>query len=307
MRAINRRSRCPGMTDHHAQLAQLWLREPDDESIGRAVRELDFPRAAAAELAQAFSDIFLLNVFPYGSVFTDPSGELNGRGADVAARLFEVAGFDAPELRQVAAPDHIGLCLAAVEPVSARADAAPFLRHLRLWAPVCCLAVEREPRAHPFYKTLARRTRDALVRSIPRQSIVHAEQPFALTVPQDDAAELSAAEMTLSDVVSYLLAPARSGVFLSRSRMGEMALALGVRVSFGSRYEVARNMFAAAGETNSVDELLGALGGEIQEWTESYESWGRELPDWLDAADHWSGLARGTAVFISELGEQARK
>jgi hypothetical protein len=56
-----------------------------------------------------------------------------------------------------------------------------------------------------------------------------------------------------------------------------------------------------------VDELLGALGGEIQEWTESYESWGRELPDWLDAADHWSGLARGTAVFISELGEQARK
>ena len=42
-----------------------------------------------------------------------------------------------------------------------------------------------------------------------------------------------------ADIVRFFLAPARCGMFLSRSRMGQMARALQMRLPFGSRFEVA--------------------------------------------------------------------
>src|SRR3990167_5980494 len=87
-------------------LSCLWLREPDTQTIARAHRELSLPLANPGELAQAYTDVFLLNVPPYGTAYTDEYGELNGERAQAVARQFEAHGYFPDELMQVAAPDH---------------------------------------------------------------------------------------------------------------------------------------------------------------------------------------------------------
>ena len=91
-------------------LSSLWLHEPDAATITRAVRELGLPSADPNDLAMAYADLFLLNVSPYGTVFTDEWGELNGASAQYIAGLYEAHGYHPPELTEVAAPDHLGLC-----------------------------------------------------------------------------------------------------------------------------------------------------------------------------------------------------
>ncbi|MBI3362676.1 MAG: molecular chaperone TorD family protein, partial [Chloroflexi bacterium] len=95
-------------------LSSLWLHEPDAETLARARSELDLPVAEPADLASAYADLFLLNVFPYGTVFTDPFGELNGPSAQNIAALYDSHGYHPPELSEVGAADHVGLCLGFV-------------------------------------------------------------------------------------------------------------------------------------------------------------------------------------------------
>ena len=71
----------------HSALISLWLHEPDEALLARAQAELGLAAASPAELAPAFTHLFLLNVFPYGDVFTAPTAELNGPGAERAAPL----------------------------------------------------------------------------------------------------------------------------------------------------------------------------------------------------------------------------
>lgn len=131
-------------------LSRLWLREPD------------------ASMASAYADLFLLNVYPYGTTFTDPSGELNGPAAEQAARRYEKGGFGPPELFEVGAPDHVGLCLGFLEHLGKKGETdVEFSAYLLEWIPICCLAVEREPSAHPFYKAMAELTRQRLMEDIP--------------------------------------------------------------------------------------------------------------------------------------------
>ena len=58
-------------------LSRLWLSEPDAALLRNAV-DAGFPQASIEDLALAYADLFLLNVYPYGSVYLDSSGELNG-------------------------------------------------------------------------------------------------------------------------------------------------------------------------------------------------------------------------------------
>src|SRR3990172_12671037 len=92
-------------------LSSLWLHEPDSVTVARAENELGLPTATPDELAAAYADLFLLNVYPYGTAYTDPDGELNAPSAHKLATLYETQGYCPPELNEVAAPDHLGLCL----------------------------------------------------------------------------------------------------------------------------------------------------------------------------------------------------
>src|SRR5712692_6060009 len=78
-------------------LSRLWLSEPDAALLREAVAA-GFPQASIEDLALAYADLFLLNVYPYGSVYLDSSGELNGAPAAWAEQQYAAAGYSSPDL-----------------------------------------------------------------------------------------------------------------------------------------------------------------------------------------------------------------
>jgi hypothetical protein len=243
------------------------------------VAELDLPFVEPGELASAYTDIFLLNVYPYGTAFTDLDGELNGPDAQRIAALYEAHGYRPVELTQVGAPDHVGLGLGFMGQVGEQ------ILGIGDWGPVCCLAVERDPSAHLFYRALAARTREWLM--------ANGEWRMANSRWQIDPPPaigyLPSTEIGLHDIVRFFLAPARCGVFLSRSRLGHMAKSLGMRLPFGSRFDVADALFRAAGDDGRVADLLRALNAEIEQWAAAYRAWGSAYPTWEPFAARWLG------------------
>ncbi len=311
-------------------LAQLWLHEPDADTIARAVGEFGqtgevsktspvcaadeagLPAGDPAELALAYADVFLLNVYPYGTAFTDSNGELNGPEAQQIAALYEMDGYCPPELSSAGAPDHLGLCLgflAHLEERGLRRD--DFLAGFLEWAPVCCLAVEREPTAHLFYRALAALTRDVLLK---RCALPDAQHAISRSIPlgrnTQYATSQSAifplpfdAEVSLRDILRFFLAPARCGMFLSRSRLGQMAAAreLGLRLPFGSRGDVAESLFASAGEAEVIPQLLAALETEAAAWAATYRLWVERYPAWQPAAGVWLSRTEMARQTLADL------
>ena len=264
-----------------ALLSLLWLHEPDAALIARAVEELGLPSAAPQELASAYADVFLLNVPPYGTAFTDDSGEMNGPAAEATAALFAAHGYQPPELSAVGAADHVGLWLGFLE--KERSGEL----EIGDWMPVCCLAIEHEPTAHPFYKALATKTKEAVLKLQISNFKAQANSPIL----QSSNPQL---ELSLHALIHFFLTPAQCGVFLSRARLGQMALALGWRLPFGSRWEVAEWLFESAGETEKVEALIRELKDEIGAWAAEYGRWAETYPTWRAVAEAW--LARTRAA-----------
>jgi hypothetical protein len=251
------------------------------------------PPAGGVEASAAYTELFLLNVYPYASVYRDSPAELNGPSSLWAAGRFAAAGFAPPELDTAAAPDHAGLCLAYL----GQADDRDFLRFCLEWIPVFTLAAEREPAADTFHRSLARETREALFSRAAGSGPSREPGPERLTPDTADPEE----EVRLSDVVRYLLSPARSGFFLSRSRLGRMAREIGLGLPFGARFDVAENLFASAGEAARVPELLGVLERERESWDAAYEALAREHPGWAPFAAIWRRRAASTKARIEEM------
>ncbi len=268
----------------HPLLPYLWLHEPDAGSIAEAVRALGLPPAEPSELAAAYADTFLLNVPPYGALFTDDFGELNGPEAQRAAQVFKASGYRPPELSEVGAPDHLGLWLGwLTHGHGSGGEAANLIADLLAWAPVCCLSVGREPGVHRFYGALAAATREVLLADRRWQAVV-GHPSFAVSPGLSDDDEVS-----LRDIVCFFLAPARCGVYLSRSRLGHLAKTMGLRLPFGSRFEVAEALFTSAGEAQQLEPLLGGLTAEVETWASEYQAWAIQFPAWRPSADVWLG------------------
>lgn len=265
-------------SSHLSQLAHLWLYEPQARQIenARTVLGLDAAGIEAGALATAYADLFLLNVYPYASVFCEPHGEMNGARAQTMERMYAEFAFAPDALIRVGAADHIGVML---DFLGAAGDAVA-LSLLLDWAPVLCLAVEREPGANPFYRALARETRQRL--------FLHARAAGFLDSPRDQGVPLASDdENSLSAVVQFFLTPARCGVFMSRARLGHMARRCGQRLPFGSRVDVAYALFRSMGADGQVDALLNELRAELVAWRSVYTAWTRECAAWQPFAAIW--------------------
>lgn len=281
-------------------LSRLWLREPDSETLAaaRKIPSLAPHAGQPAAMAAAYTDLFLLNVYPYGTVFTDLSGELNGPAAWQASRRYEDRGFRPPELFEVGAPDHVGLGLGFLEHLARGGEKdVEFSSSLLKWVPICCLAVEREPSAHPFYKAMAAATRKLLM-DIP-ESMPQVSEPES--APRSTDAEEE--EVGLSQIVRFLLASARSGLFLSRARLGQVARAAGMRLPFGSRFDVARTLFQTAGESGKVATVLDLLEEELAVWEAAYRRWAEEHPRWAPTAARWLHRTGETQRMLGQMRE----
>jgi hypothetical protein len=289
-------------------LSDLWLAEPGAGGLarGRALLRapVDFDLPA---LAQAYADALVLNVYPYGSVFIDPAAELNGSGAEAATQRYARHDYQPAALGGVGAPDHLGLGLgllghlAALERERAFAEACGWLLG---WAPAVCLAVQREPSAHAFYRSLAAYTAETL--------LLNAAHLQALSPPapgtEDGHIALARAgadeEVRLRDVVRFLLAPARCGAFLSRGRLGHLGRDLGLALPFGSRESVAESLFSLAGLAGNVGGLIAALRSEIEAWAGAYGQWAAAYPAWAPVAQTWLARTNRALAQLDQMAQQ---
>jgi TorA maturation chaperone TorD len=268
--------------------------EPDAPLVARAAA-LGLPPAPPADLAPAYTDLFLLNVTPYSTLFTDHSAELNGPGAALALSRYAAHGYHPSALADVAAPDHLGLLLGFLDHLQgqgAHADlaAAHTVAETLAWAPALCLAVQHEPAVHPFYAALAGRTLAAL---LDRFTGLASHLPAPLpTLPPPDPGPLPdpEGELRLRDLVRFFLAPARCGLFLSRARLGHLARGLGLALPFGPRLDLAEALFQTAGVARQLPALLVALDDLFSHHAAAYASLASAHPASAPLTQPW--LAR---------------
>lgn len=279
-------------------LSRLWIKEADQATLAelKAAPCQFSQEASLQELAIAYTDLFLLNVYPYASVYLDLNAEMNGLRSIELSALYQQSGYQPDSLYEVGAPDHIGLVLGLLAQLPQSQRAGVLGKYVLDWAPVLCFSIERQPSIHPFYRALAECTRRELFQafegkdltqgsSIPQERLAAPSQmdegwiELPLTGPDE--------ELSLSQVIHYLLSPARSGMFLSRAQLGQWALELGIPLAFGERYRLGISLFEAAGIADAVPKLLDWLVLEVIRWDNAYMGWAEEFPAWRLFAGEW--------------------
>ena len=209
-------------------------------------------------------------VFPWASVYLDPTGQPGGEiTARCADRLAEL-GFRADP--GGAEADHLavlldGLAFASSAEAEAHRDGRPDVAQvaaeargrlvaelLSPWFPLFRRAVEREGSA--FITALL-----ALVGALldgeaeattPRGPTPDVELPDLATVMADPKAGLRA-------IAEHLAVPARSGVVLSRSAITELGRSVGLPRGFGSRRDQVEALLRGAAEHDQLPALVDRL------------------------------------------------
>jgi len=208
-------------------------------------------RAAGAALGlEAVSDaehtdVFVLNLPPYVSVYLGPDGALGGEGADRVAGFWRAVGITPP-----AEPDHLSALLGlyaslgeaaldarrpATAAALARSQASLFWEHLWPWLPGYTAAVT--DLAAPGLAGWARLARRVIVaesgmqRACPRLPLALRQAPPA---PRADAG--------VGALTAALTTPVRSGMILTRHRLAVGAGEAGVGRRIGERRFTLRAM-----------------------------------------------------------------
>lgn len=283
------------------------LCEPPAPGHARVCEALGLPGVPGAA---EFTDLFVLHLYPYASVYLGADGMLGGEARD------RVAGFwRALHLAPPPEPDHLAALLGLYaslleredderEParrlLRGRARAALLHEHLVSWLPPYLDRVEAlAPRA---YRAWAELLRAALAEEAARTG-------EAVDSPAEArAAALSAhlrAAPPLPDprlegsrgFVAGLLAPVRCGVILTRADLARAARDLGLGLRVGER------RFALAALLSQAPEaVLGWLSGEARAASARHAAHADVMGA---AARFWSDRAAGAAHLLSDLRASA--
>lgn len=216
------------------------LCEPPGAEHARLAAVLELPGPPSAE---DYVDVFLLQAYPYASVYLGPEGMLGGEARDRAAGFWRALGLVPPP-----EPDHLaallGLYAALIEaedqePDSARAilrrssRRALLWEHLLSWCPVYLDKVAAI--ATPSYRAWAELLAHALVEEARRVG-PQERLPLALRV----ADGLPPPGNVAGDWVAALLAPVRSGLIVTRADLTRCARGLDLGLRLGERAYILR-------------------------------------------------------------------
>jgi len=231
---------------------------PSDKGWSELYRALgalvDAPRPEHARLAELLelpgapdaaehTTLFELNLYPYASVHLGLEGMLGGEARDRVAGFWRALGLTPP-----AEPDHLGALLGLLAALEERADgaddpaqgallgqarAALLREHLLPWLPAYLVRVEEL--AGPVFQAWGRLLAQALVAEDPQGTDGGDTLPVHLRelppLPDPREAEEGGGEGFLK----ALLAPARSGMILTRMDLARAGRALGLGVRLGER------------------------------------------------------------------------
>ncbi len=282
-------------------LARLFLLELDQATREEVRSDTRFCAVLPEDLQAArveFARLFTLSVYPYASVFLDDTPELNTESTAYVEQFYAQARFGLRPEWMVGAPDALGAELMCAAWLMERGEpdrAREVLREFVLpWAPVACLAIERNARLE-LYRTLAQVTREFLLEESEQLDRVSWRTPelFAFEPQEQD----------LHQVSEFLITPARCGVFLSKDDLGRIAADLKLPSGFGERGLMIASLLKSAGMQDCIPQTLGALQGVVAEWVTIYAAWACAYPR---SSGLWLAWQKRAEMATELLGEMRR-
>lgn len=282
-------------------LAEGFLRPPSEAWLELAAESADPGTWGEGGLKAQHSWLFDLNVYPYASVYLDPSGMLNAPWTAFVSGVYRALGLEIAA-SGVAAPDHLGVQLEALAVLLEREDGAAseldaararhaqqtlLCEHLLPWVPCFAWAVERT--SGGLYTRLARWTLELLVE--------HAE---ALLAPAPAPAFAFPADEGEAEGVLRLLVPARSGLFLCREDLRRLGRTLELGARFAERGRMLEQLFAAAVQADVVHKLLAALQRKGEQQSEGYRALQRAHPALAPLWEAWLLGLDGTLAWLAD-------
>ncbi|CAN5443999.1 molecular chaperone TorD family protein [soil metagenome] len=297
-------------------LAGLFFGPPGEDALELAGEVPELAPHLCADLAGDHSWLFDFNVYPYASVYLDPSGGLNAPWSGFVTGVYRALGLELQAGAGLAAGDHIAAELEAVtimlerEAQAADEVAAARARHgqrallfeqLLPWLPVLTHAVERVA-GRGFYGVVAALTREALFEhadallggeAAPAFRFPEAEdelQHFLLSGKGRGPGKAGEARAALQSLIT----PARSGLFLSREDITRLGRRLELPVRFAERAFMLEALAQAAADQERLEALFGELRREAREQREAIERWGRAHPALAPVWEDWLGKLEAT-------------
>lgn len=244
------------------------------------------------------TEVFLLQTHPYASVHLGAEGMLGGPAADRVAGFWRAIGVAPPH-----PPDHLALLVAGYARLSEEADvgdgrsalaaerAAAVLawEHLASWVPVYLGAVRSL--GNPFYGAWAELLLEALVDELLR--VGEDSLPTPLRVAPGTLSE----GWDRTDLVAGLLAPARSGMAVTRADLGRACRELGVGLRQGERAYLLGAML-----DQSPRASLAWLSAHARTWAARHR--GLRATSLDPVASWWETRARRTAEVLDRVVDQ---
>ena len=235
------------------------------------------------------TELFTLQLPPYASIYLGEQGMLGGEARDRIAGFWRVAGSTPP-----AEPDHLAALLATyaslVEGETAAVETDPWrrLRHAFFWEhvaswlfPYLARAEEVAPQAYRPWVELLAMTLSQEARRLDAPSQLPAHLREASPAAEEDEGEA---------LLGALLAPARSGIILTRRDLAGAAETLGLGLRLGERRYIMENFF-------NQDPLAtaGWLAEEARRQAALFDAVESESEGVRRVLAHWSARARETA------------
>jgi hypothetical protein len=246
------------------------------------------------------SEIFLFQLYPYASVYTGAEGMLGGDAADRVAGFWRAVGIVPP-----AEPDHLAVLLAlhaglidaehrepheAHRKMRREARRALLWEHLLSWLPVYLDKLEEI--GGDFYRSWGHLLAAALFEEAddlgpPDRLPLHLRSVPGLPSVDGGAAEL----------LSAILAPARSGLLLTRLDLARGAASIGVGLRMGERRFVLETMLG-----QDAPGTLAWLAGEARAWERRHLE---KLEVLGPIGGHWAEMAAAAGDFFVSSSEAA--
>lgn len=260
------------------------IAEPPGPAASAVAAALELP---GEPVPAEYTDAFVLQLWPYASIYVGAEGMLGGDARDRVAGFWRALGLDPP-----AEPDHIaallGLYAALIEREADEGEPARKLlvrrsrqallgEHLLSWMPVYLAKLQEI--GSPFYRAWGTLVGEALIEEA--REVGFAEQlPLHLRL----APGLASPE--------EILVAVRSGILLVRDDLARAARHLGLGLRQGERRYVLKALLA-----QDRDATVEWLRAEARRWAELHRSMPAELGQirefWLRRAEVSAELLTG--------------
>lgn len=255
----------------------------------------------ADEAAAEHQRLLQREVLPFASVFLETDGALGGDVSAAVGRRFEAAGRSRPTSE---APDHLGreLELVAALGEGAADEVVAFLDgHLLWWLPSLTPALRRN--AGPLWRTVADLTLDLVLDDRSEragEAPPDRPPPWSLRGPPRDP--LDDPTVDLREIATFLMLPARSGLYLSEADARGLGRARRLPGGFGSRARVLETVFHSAVAYDGMVDVAGGLRSLVDDVKGDLEGMvARGLPSEL--LRPWTSRLERTSAMLARMAE----